>query len=71
MVGLQTQAVQPHLCLHGQLVGYLQLSQLQCQLEPVFWVCRYSQSLLLESLSGHKEEKNINNRVFFDPNDYI
>lgn len=60
-VCLQNLSVQPHLCLHGQLVGYLQLSQLQCQLKPVFWVCGYSQSLLFESLNGHKEERNINN----------
>lgn len=38
------------LCLQGQLVGYVDFSQLQSQVKLVFWVRGHSQSLLLEAL---------------------
>ncbi len=45
-----------YLCLYGQLVGDLQLSQLQRQLKPVFWVCGHSQRLLLETLKRQRHK---------------
>ncbi len=38
------------LCLQGQLVGYLDVSQLQGQVKLVFWVGGHSQGLLFEAL---------------------
>ena len=45
-----------YLCLHSQLVGDLQLSQLQRQFKPVLWVCGHSQRLLLEALKKTKKQ---------------
>lgn len=46
-----------HLCLQGQLVGYLHLSQLQGQFKLVFWVSGHSQGLLPEALHGTRRNK--------------
>ena len=47
--------VRSDLCLQGQLVGYVDLSQLQSQLKLVFWVSGYSQGLLFEALHNARE----------------
>ena len=47
------------LCLQGQLVGYVDFSQLQSQVKLVFRVRGHSQSLLLEALNNTgKTQKN-------------
>lgn len=61
-VCLWSQEVGSHLCLHSQLVGNLQLSQLQCQLKPVLRVCGYSQGLLFETLNRHRKKT-----AFYEP----
>lgn len=51
------------LCLQGQLVGYLDLSQLKSQVKLVFWVNRHSQSLLFEALDNTR--KHTQKKLFY------
>lgn len=51
-----TQLVCSYLCFDSQLVGNLQLSQLQRQLEPVLCVCGHSKRLLFETLSRERNK---------------
>lgn len=53
---LNSQPVCSYLCLNSQLVGNLQLPQLQCQLKPVLWICGHGQCLLFETLNRQRSK---------------